>query len=172
MLKRHSFKKCVFTFASPNSCWRKTETSLGTRDHKLADKWIPAMCRNPPLCAESPPSQTEVIPMDSEVKGNPNPHVPLTQASRSNTADAWWELCYTNRSSGTGGWREMGRKKRGKTATDGAKSNTIVLFLSPSASLTSCCISRGWESEYQILHLDQVSAFSTGGRWASCLFGF
>lgn len=74
--------KRVFTFASANFCWRKTETLLGTRDHNLADKWIPAICRNPPLSAETQPSQTEVILMDSEKEGNPNPHVPLTQVSQ------------------------------------------------------------------------------------------
>lgn len=118
----------VFLHLPPlNSCRRK---KTGTRHHKLTDKWIPAMCRNPPLCVETPPSQTEVILMDSEMKENPNPHVPLTQVSQCNRADAWWEFCYTNRSSGTGGWRERGRKKWGKTATDGAKSNTTAPLLS------------------------------------------
>jgi len=45
-----------------------------------------------------------------------------------------------------GRWREIGKKKWGKTATEEAKSNTITLFLSPSASLTSHCISTGWKS--------------------------
>ncbi len=93
-----------------------------------------------------------------EGKSKPT-HSPDSRLSVQNTADAWWELCCTNKSSGTGGWREMGRKKRGKTATEEAKSNIIMLFLSPSASLTSCCISRGLESEHHILHLDQFNAF-------------
>lgn len=77
----NSAHTCVFTFDSPTFYWRKIEKLLGTRDRNLADKWIPAICRNTPLFAETPPSQTEVILMDSEVKGNPNPNVPLTQVS-------------------------------------------------------------------------------------------
>lgn len=100
----------VFLHLPSTFCWRKIEKLLGTRDRSLADKWIPAICRNPPRFAETPPSQTEVTLMDSEVKGNPNPNVPLTQVFQSNTADAWWELCSTNRRSGTWRWREMGRK--------------------------------------------------------------
>ena len=84
---------------------------------------------------------------------------PWLKSLSPNAADAWWELCSTNRSSGTGGWREMWRKTWGKTATKEAKSNIILLFLSPSASLTSCCISRGWDPENHIFHLDQSSIF-------------
>lgn len=93
-----------------------------------------------------------------EGKSKPT-HSPDSSPSVQNTADAWWELCSTNRSSGTGGWREMGRKKRGKTATEESKSNITMLFLSPSANLTPCCISTGWESEHHIFHLDNFNAF-------------
>lgn len=126
-------KKCVFIFVSPNFCWRKTETLFGARDQNLADKWIPAISRNLPLCAETPPSQTEVILMDwGEGKSKPT-RSPDSSLS-SPTADAWEELYSTNKSTRMGRWGEMGRKKQGKTCTEQAKSNIIMQFLSPSAT--------------------------------------
>lgn len=76
--------------------------------HNREDKWI---CRNWPLSAETPPTQTGVILMAFEVKGNPNPHIPPTQVSDSTTQPMHRELgCSTNnKGSGT---REMKRNGR------------------------------------------------------------
>lgn len=92
---------------------KKQKLSLKRQNAEWADKWIPAFCRNSPLCAETPPSQTEVILTAFEMKANPNPHIPLTRFHRGqNAADARWELPFTNGSSGLGGRGEMGRRKR------------------------------------------------------------
>lgn len=164
-----SFKNCAFAFVSPNFCWRKTETLLGARDRNLADKWIPAICRNLPLCAETPPSQTEVILMDSEVKGNPNPHVPPTQVS-SPTADAWWELCLDIKSVGMGRWREMGKAKQGKTCRGKAKGNIIMQLLSPSATFNFTLYIKEVKARVLNSPLSSAQYFLSAALWGRPLF--
>lgn len=140
--------------------YRKAENLFGKRDHSAEDKWIPATWRNWPLSAENPPSQTEVILMAFEVKGNPNPHIPPTRVSDSTTQSMHSESSAappTTRVQGRARWREMGGEKWRKTVVQSSKSNMTMLFLSPSASLTSCWSGR--MSECHIFHLDPFCAF-------------
>lgn len=116
-----------------------------------------ALCWNP-----TKSNRSHSYGLWGEGKSKPT-HSPDSSPSVQNTADAWRELCSTNRSSGTGGWRERGRKKRGKTATDESKSNITMLVLSPSANLSPCFVSSGWVSEHHIFHLDNFNAFPMDG---------
>lgn len=98
--------------------------------------------------------------MAFEVKGNPNPHIPPTQVSDSTTQWMHSESSAAQpatRVQGRERWREMGGEKWRKTVVQSSKSNITMLFLSPSASLTSCWSGR--ISECHIFHLDNFSAF-------------
>lgn len=98
--------------------------------------------------------------MAFEVKGNPNPHIPPTQVSNSTTQSMHSESSAappTTRVQRRERWREMGGEKWRKTVVQSSKSNITMLFLSPSASLTSCWSGR--MSECHIFHLDNFSAF-------------
>lgn len=95
------------------------------------------------------------------MKANPNPHIPLTQVHRSKTQQILGES--SPLPTGVQG-REDGEKweerSEGKTAAEESKSNRPVLFLSPSANLTSCGIYIKCVSEHHIFLLDHFSAFT------------
>lgn len=98
------------------------------------------------------------------MKANPNPHIPLTQVHWSKTQQILGES--SPLPTGVQG-REDGEKweerSKGKTAAEVSKSNRPVLFLSPSANLTSCGIYIKCVSEHRIFLLDHFSAFALDG---------